>query len=182
MSFEITGLFSLTACPTRPRPPVPVSVSARGAVSKNPRTSPSQATGFTCMASRSTTPTQAMRNCPAPTAMRQASRNSSSRLRTRTIAELIPLSTAWTRLSRVSFRSCSRRSVTSREITSIRATLPAASPAKRPRPWIHRTSPPGYTIRYSASNVSPSAAFCHRVIIRCRSSGWISSPHSVRFS
>ena len=59
--------------------------------------------------------------------MRQASRNSSSRSRMRTIAALMPLSMAWTRLSRSIFSCCALRSVISRAIVTITGRLSMVS-------------------------------------------------------
>src|SRR6266568_4131578 len=102
------------ARPAKPCPPGWVAATASGAESKKPRTSPAQATGFTCIACLSTTPSQAMRNFPLSTAMRHASRNNSSRSRTRTSRALMPLSTAYTRFRRWIFASASLRAVMSR--------------------------------------------------------------------
>src|SRR2546425_7198538 len=86
----------------------------RGAEARNSSASPPQATGFTRLVSLSTTPTHAIGNCPAPTAIRQAPWKSSSRSCTRTMSALIPLSTAYTRCRRWILASDSLRAVMSR--------------------------------------------------------------------
>src|SRR5882724_6423461 len=88
MSFAIIAFFSTMALPDIPRPVVRRSLMERGAEARNFSASPPQATGFTRLVSRSTTPTQAIGNCPASIAIRQAPWKSSLRLRMRNRNEL----------------------------------------------------------------------------------------------
>src|SRR2546426_9043880 len=75
---------------------------------------------------RSTTPIQASGNRPNSTAIRHASRNNSSRSAARTMSALMPLNTAYTRLSRLIFSSARFCSVMSCSVLNQRLDSAAA--------------------------------------------------------
>src|SRR6266446_1504080 len=126
ISSMVIAVRSLTARPAKPRPWGPVSTSPNGIKRMYSASVPCQATGFTDIASRSTSPIQAMPNFPASTASLQASLNSSSRSRTRTISPLIPDSTAYTRLRRLILSSARFCSVMSCSVLNHRSLPPAS--------------------------------------------------------
>ena len=180
ISSTVIAVRSLTARPAKPRPWASVSTSPNGIKWMYSASVPCHATGFTNIASRSTSPIQAMRNFPASTASPQASLNSSSRSRARTMSALMPLSTAYTRLRRRIFSSASFCSVTSCSVLNQRSGSAATDcpgiGSMTCRMCIH--APSGRCSRYSTSTrvpLTPASMLALRS--RSRSSGWSKSSH-----
>ena len=110
---------------------------------------PAWAAVTSCICVRSTRPIHAILNWPSSTATRQASRNSSSRWRTRTIRVLMPLSMAYTRLSRLILCSASRRSVMSSPRAAMPVTRPSTERSMMLFQFTSRRSPERVTIWFS---------------------------------
>ena len=149
MSLQTTGMRFSIACAPRPGLPCPCAATVGRVSCTNPRSSPAHATAFTRWSRGSAVATHASGNCPESTAIRHASRKSSSRSLTLTIVVLMPLSTAYTRFRRLIFSSASARSVMSSPMLAVPMTSPEAARSTVLFQRISRWSPLRVRISFS---------------------------------
>ena len=174
ISLSTMALFSLTARAVWSVPSIGTSsrnekLSLMSAT--NSGSAPADAIGTIFCALRSTTPIQAILKRPCSMATSQASLKSRSRSCTRTMSELIPLRTAYTRFKRLILCSDRFWSVMSSPILAVPITSPATERSTELFQRMSRRSPERDTISFSwcqtsgelASRSAKTTAFTSRL-------------------